>query len=125
MSRLLRLFPKAWRATYGDEVAEMLSSSDRPWCDRLDLVRAGVDLRTDQLIHLVQGRTMLMRSLRVIAVALAALGLGGAAWVTPQLAHGVGEIPMHWWSSLAVLPLGVGIVLAVVAWRPRRHDRPA
>jgi hypothetical protein len=125
MTRLLWLFPKAWRAAHGDEVADMLASSDRPWSDRLDLVRAGVDLRTDQLIHLVHGRTMLMRSLRVTAVALAVLGLGGAAWATPQLAHGVGEIPMHWWSSLAVLPLAVGIVLAVVAWRPRRHDRPA
>jgi hypothetical protein len=124
VSRLLRLFPKAWRATYGDEVADMLTSSDRPWSDRLDLVRAGVGMRTDQLIDQLQGRTMLMRSLRVIAVGLAALGLGGAVWATPQLAHGVGEIPMHWWSSLAVLPLAAGIVLAVVAWRPRRHDRP-
>jgi hypothetical protein len=125
VSRLLRLFPRAWRAAHGEEVADMLAASGHPWSDRLDLVRAGVEIRTDQLIHQLHGRTTVMR-LRVIAVGLVALGLGGAGWATPQLTHGVVEIPMHWWSTLAVLPLGAGAVLAAIAWRPRgHHDRPA
>jgi hypothetical protein len=122
MTRLLRLFPKAWQAAYGEEVADLLASSTQPWGDRLDLVRAAARVRTDQL----NGGTIIMRALRVIAIGLLGLGLAGGGWAATQLTDGVVEIPMHWWSSLAVLPLPVGIVLAVLAWRPRRHrDRLA
>lgn len=48
-------------------------------------------------------------------------GLGSSTWAMGQLAEGVREIPQHWWSSLAVLPLLAGIaVTAVGLFRARR-----
>lgn len=120
MSGLLRLFPEQWRAAYGEEVAEMLTASRSPWRDRADLLRAA-GVRGRQLADLLTERKDHVRYLGVVGLGLIALGLGGVWWAVPRLAHGLVEIPQHWWSTLAVLPLIAGTALAVVAWWPRRR----
>jgi hypothetical protein len=109
---VLRLLPAQWRARYGGEVSDALAHSRRPLRDLLDVTRLAVELH---------GRELTMRPLWIVAAALVALGLAGAAWATPQLADGVAEIPGHWWSTLAVMPLVVGLALAagLVWWRRR------
>jgi hypothetical protein len=120
---LLRLFPRAWRAAYGAEVADMLARSRRPWRDRADLLRAAVEARGDRVDELLEERMDTLRNLRIVAAGLVALGLAGGVWATGQLRDGVLEIPLHWWSTLAVLPLLAGIALGAVAWWPRRRSR--
>ncbi len=117
MSRLLRLFPRTWRASYGSEVADMLASSGRPWRDRADLVHAAAAVRGHQLVDALSERTdATMWYLRAAGLGLVVLGLVGGFWATPRLADGIVEIPLHWWSMLAVLPLVGGIVLLAAAW---------
>lgn len=41
--RILRLYPGAWRARYGDEMAALLEARPTTWRDRLDLVRGALD----------------------------------------------------------------------------------
>lgn len=43
MSRLLALYPKAWRDRYGDELASVLEERPASLRDRLDLVRGAID----------------------------------------------------------------------------------
>jgi hypothetical protein len=45
MSVLLRLYPRAWRARYGDELAAMLEEHPASLLDRLDLIRGALDAR--------------------------------------------------------------------------------
>ena len=120
MDRMLRLFPRAWRAAYGSEVTEMLARSERPWRDRADLVRAAAAVRGHQLVDPLLERTDGMRYQLVAGLGLVVLGVAGGFWVTPQLAHGIVELPQHWWSTLAVLPAVAGIVLLGVAWQHGR-----
>jgi uncharacterized protein YjeT (DUF2065 family) len=118
MTRLLLwLFPRAWRASYGREVGEMLAGSQRPWRDRADLLRAAAAVRGRQLVDTLLERTdTTMRNLRAAGIGLVAVGLAGVAWVIPQLADGIIELPFHWWSSLAALPLVAGTALLAAAW---------
>jgi hypothetical protein len=45
MSALLRLYPRAWRDRYGDELAALLEEQPATLLDRLDLVRGAIDAR--------------------------------------------------------------------------------
>ena len=45
MSRLVRLYPKAWRARYGDEFAALIAERPPTLGDRLDIVRGAFDAR--------------------------------------------------------------------------------
>ena len=51
--RLLRVYPSAWRARYGDELATLIEELDRgarmSWRDRVDIVRAGFGERARML----------------------------------------------------------------------------
>ncbi|MGH9222575.1 MAG: hypothetical protein ACRD2W_01960 [Acidimicrobiales bacterium] len=39
---------------------------------------------------------------------LVAAGVAGLLWAVPHLEEGITEVPSHWWSMLAALPLVVG-----------------
>lgn len=43
MSRLIRLYPKAWRDRYGDEMGDLLAARPATTRDRIDLLRGAVD----------------------------------------------------------------------------------
>ncbi len=45
MSFLLRLYPRAWRERYGDELAALLADRPATMLDRMDLVRGALDAR--------------------------------------------------------------------------------
>jgi hypothetical protein len=45
MSMMVRLYPKAWRARYGDELEQLLADQAPSVADRIDLVRGALDAR--------------------------------------------------------------------------------
>jgi hypothetical protein len=45
MSAILRLYPRAWRARYGDELAALLEEQPATLFDSLDLIRGALDAR--------------------------------------------------------------------------------
>jgi hypothetical protein len=47
MNRLLRLYPEAWRARYGDEFLALLEDRPPSLRERLDIVRGALDARVD------------------------------------------------------------------------------
>src|SRR5262249_38760415 len=46
-----------------------------------------------------------------VGLALIVVGTVAALWAVGQLADGVAELPRHWWSTLAALPMALGIVI--------------
>ncbi|MDQ4070088.1 MAG: hypothetical protein M3203_11540, partial [Actinomycetota bacterium] len=121
MSRWLRLFPKPWRDRYGGEVDEVLERSRRSGlADGLDLLAAAPAVWAD---HLRDRRTTLMRTVRAVAVMLVAVGGVAVTWAVTELQGGIAELPSHWWSGLATVPLLAGLALSWLAWRPRASRR--
>lgn len=119
MTRLLRLFPREWRERYGREVEEALEHSTRPARDRFDLVRAAVSIRRQDVERAV-------RRVGLGALSGAALLLAGAAgvwWSQANLSEGIGEIPRHWWSAAACLPLAAAALLAAWSSAGRLRNR--
>lgn len=119
MTRLLRLFPREWRERYGREVEEALEHSTRPARDRFDLVRAAVSIRRQDVERAV-------RRAGLGALSGAALLLAGAAgvwWSQANLSEGIGEIPRHWWSTAACLPLAAAALLAAWSSAGRLRNR--
>lgn len=110
MRLLMRLFPRAWRARYGDEIADHLGRSTRPARDWLDLLIAlgpvWFDESARRLPMLVSRVWM-----RAVAAALCAVGIVTIALVTTELQHGLVELPRHWWSAPAPLPLAAAVAL--------------
>ena len=61
----------------------------------------------------------------LVGAILVIAGTVGVAWSAPQLTHGLVEIPGHWWSTLASVPLLVGaVILLVMGLRRRTRSRP-
>lgn len=54
------------------------------------------------------------RVLFLLATSLIATGIAGAAWSSTQLAEGIIEIPRHWWSTVATLPIVAGAALLLL-----------
>jgi hypothetical protein len=110
---LLALLPPAWRRRYGEEAIDLLGRGGHPVADAFDLARCALELR-------IRGTEAHMRrNLTIFALVAAVLGGLGVAWSVPQLAHGIVEVPGHWWSTLAASPLLLAAVLAVLAWRAK------
>jgi hypothetical protein len=83
----------------------------------VDLVAAAPSLWRARVV-IVEGRAAVSAA-RIVSVALIVVGVIATALAAGQLAGGWTEIPHHWWSNAAAVPLGAGVVPAVVAWR--RH----
>jgi len=58
----------------------------------------------------------------LVGAILVIAGTVGVAWSAPQLTHGLVEIPGHWWSTLASVPLLVGAVILVMRLRRRTRS---
>ena len=121
MTRLLRLFPREWRERYGREVEEALEHSTRPARDRFDLVRAAVSIRRQTMERAVRSAGLGVLS----GAALLLAGAAGAWWSQANLSEGIGEIPRHWWSTAACLPLAAAVLLAAWSSASRLRDRRA
>lgn len=86
MSRLLRLYPRAWRARYSAELASILEAQPPQLRDRFDLVRGAFDAHlhpelVDRDAEPREGRNP--ESGSVLSGAL--IGLGSAAWLVGVL----------------------------------------
>ena len=82
MSRLLRLYPKAWRSRYGAELASILDAQPPGLMDRLDLVRGAFDAHLHPELVARDGAPRDVRdpaSGSVLGGLL--IGLGSALWL--------------------------------------------
>jgi peptidoglycan/LPS O-acetylase OafA/YrhL len=90
MNTLLRLYPRAWRERYGDEMLALLEAQPASLLDQLDLIRGAIDAR---LHPQVRGRgaadkepTMNQRILALLAAVGGIIWMVGlAAWLTAPL----------------------------------------
>lgn len=122
MTPWLRLFPKEWRQRYGSEVDWLLSTSARSrFRDVSDLLVTAVVIWTDHLLDTLHQRRGIMKLLRSGAVALSIVGVLVVAWTATALQDGLTELPTHWWSTLAAVPLVAGIVAGAIACWPRHR----
>jgi hypothetical protein len=124
MRPLVRLFPRSWRARYGDEIADHLARSTRPARDRLDLLVALGAVWSDESARRLP--MLISRAwMRAVAAGLCAVGIVTTALATTELQDGLVELPRHWWSAPAPLPLAAAAVLLAVGERAgrRSHQR--
>jgi hypothetical protein len=105
VTRLLRVVPEPWRARFRAEITEALETSERPVRDRADLIRWGVQLRVEKAV----------RKLVLVGTLLVVVGALATAWASGELGGGIAEIPRHWWSTLATLPLLAGVALLLLS----------
>ena len=60
--------------------------------------------------------------MRIVAAGLCAAGIVATALATRGLQDGLGELPRHWWSAPAPLPLVAAAVLLAVGEHARRRS---
>jgi hypothetical protein len=134
MSRLVRLYPRAWRERYEPELVELIAARPPSVADRLDLVRGAIDAwRNPQLVTGTEAPTTGDRpwwpgaTLAAIAGGLLAIAGGIGMWAAPM-------IPWLGYkdSGTPVMILILGLILTaiaavLVAWSPgsRRAGRIA
>jgi MFS family permease len=90
VSRLLGLYPQAWRARYGDEFAELLAARPPSLRDRLDIVVGAIDARINPQVPAAGDRERLLggdRTARSVAIVTGVLltiwGVIGATSMVP------------------------------------------
>jgi hypothetical protein len=123
-SALLRVYPRAFRDRYADEIDQLLRQGGRPVSDRVDLLTAAVRVWRQHFGSSTgrsRGRENVMRVL-LAAAGLLLLGAVTTGWAVVGLADGPAELVRHWWSSLALLPLAAAGLLAGLAWARRTTD---
>lgn len=49
-----------------------------------------------------------------VGLALIVFGVIPALWATGELSDGLVELPRHWWSTIAALPIALGIMMTAV-----------
>ena len=114
MDRLLRLYPRPWRARYGDEVTALLAASPPDWRDRLDLANGALDAH--------------LHPIAAPAWPVAAAAIAGVAW-TAAGGVALGQLaPPDWPGYLEeTLPMLAGVTplvaLAAIGASTRLGDR--
>jgi MFS family permease len=90
VSRLLALYPAAWRARYGDEFAELLEARPPSPRDRLDIVIGAIDARINPQVPDADGGERSVagdRAARAVAIVVGVLftiwGVVGATSMVP------------------------------------------
>ena len=92
MSPLLKLYPRSWRARYGDEVAALLDERPLSGHGRVDLIRGALDAW--------------LRPATPSMVPIVAALLGGGLWTVAAVAVLVQPVPLDWPGYLAeIVPL--------------------
>ena len=116
MSAILRLYPRAWRERYGDEMLAMLDARPASLSDRFDLVRGAFDAR---LHPQVRGAATPEKEIPVSQRLLGSMAaLGGLVWilgfaslfVLPRDAYGDRDSTV---AFIAVIFAGAGIGIAL------------
>lgn len=116
MSRLLDLYPRAWRARYGPEIVAILGAQPPTLGDRFDLIRGAFDahLHPELVDRDAEPRDVRASSTRSVLAGVL-IALGSASWLAgialtayPQYDISAGSL-----SALGILvPLG-GLLFAV------------
>ena len=128
MSALLRLYPRAWRERYGDELVALLEEQPASLLDHLDLIRGALDARLHPQVRGAGAPPereipMTQRSLGVVAA------IGGIVWlvaiasmvVLPKNDIGERDLSIAW-VGIALGIAVIGIALGELGTRP---DSPA
>jgi hypothetical protein len=104
VSALLRLYPRAWRARYGEEMLALLDDRPHGARDRVDLVRGALDAW--------------LHPWTPSAVPIVAAFAGGGLWTLVAIAVLAQPVPLDWPGYLfEIVPLaliGAGCLLAAV-----------
>ena len=79
MSRLLRLYPTAWRERYGDELDALLEDHPATVSDHLDLIRGALDARLHPQVRGAAAPDQETPTIQRLLGVLAAIG--GIAWI--------------------------------------------
>ena len=114
-SALLRLFPPAWRARYGDEFAELLAARRPTLRDRLDIVHGAIDARLHPQVVGTSAQRVATVGDRVLALPAVVVGALFSTWaglilvLLPRWGAGMGD------ENLVALSFGAGVLGAVVA----------
>lgn len=87
----------------------MLGHSRRPLRDGLDVVRAAAAAHLSLVLPEVPMSVSSL--LRLSAALLAGLGLFALGFAVNDLAHGLREVPRHWWSTVPLVMLAAAAVL--------------
>ncbi len=116
MTAILRLYPRAWRERYGDELVALLEEHPASLLDHLDLIRGALDARLHPQVPGAdaapeQEIPMNQKQLGVVAA------IGGIAWILAVTS--LFMLPIHPGgdrdTSLAVLGLALGIAMTGIA----------
>jgi hypothetical protein len=112
MSRLIRLYPPAWRDQYGDEFADLLAERPPSLVQRLDIVRGALDA----WVHPQLARRTARQAPEAShggRLAGAATIVGGGLWIAAGAAMFMA--PMNWDLGYKESQVGVFIVVAAMA----------
>lgn len=131
MSRLLALYPGAWRARYGDEFADLLAARPPSLRDRLDIVVGAIDARMNPQVPGAADRERAVagdRAARLLAVVTGLLftiwGVVGATAMVPWNSglepRGSAELLNLAWASGAVGSLLSPVVFGIIFVRYER-----
>jgi hypothetical protein len=122
MSRLVALYPRAWRSRYGDEFAELLAARPPSLRDRLDIVIGAVDARVNPQVPAAGEREGLVagdRAARLVAIATGILftiwGVVAATAMVPWDSNLAPEASPEL-MNFAWMSGGLGDLLAAVAF---------
>jgi len=50
-----------------------------------------------------------------LGLAAIVVGMIPALWAVGNLSDGLAELPRHWWSTVAALPIALGVVTTAIA----------
>ena len=113
MKWLVRLYPRTWRHQYGREIAGLLAASQHPWHDSVNVALYAALAWTEV--------TMFKPMMLILAAAWLVL----FGFTVGQLAHGVREVPQHWWSSMSAALALLAVAAAIVSLTRTRSTNRA
>lgn len=116
MSAILRLYPRAWRERYGDELSALLEDHPASLLDQLDLIRGALDARLHPQVPGtdVAPEPEIPMNQRLLGIAAA---IGGVAWIVGVATMFVldRDSEGNRDASVAIFALAVGIALIGIA----------
>ena len=113
MSALLRLYPRAWRERYGDEMLALLEARPISLADRVDLIRGGFDARLHPqvpgpAVSVAPDPPLNHGEFGVVAA------VGGIAWIVGVASMFVLPRDNEGYRDLGVATIGLALAMAFI-----------
>jgi len=135
---ILRLYPRAWRERYGQEILDLMAAEGMRPSDMLDLARGAVGARLESMVGTMKGAepmtfqpawrhptawavaglVLLLPTALFVAASLAAFQLGAVALQGPM--EGIGAAVDRWGAAVVFL-LAAPILAVALATLPLLH----